>query len=506
MAVTLGLSLFVVVEVMCWAFGWGEPTDFDDPFVGFSNVHPLFVLKKHSGEKTEEDRYEIPQSRLVFFAKESFPAKKSLNTFRIFCLGGSTVQGRPFSTPTSFSTWLRISLESAEPDRNWEVVNCGGISYASYRLVPILNECLRYQPDLFVICTGHNEFLEDRTYEDIKYAPAALNVPHEMLARYRTYALLRSAVQSVNKDSKPKSSERAILNQDVDALLDYEGGLQAYHRDDQWRRSVQSHYTANVTRMLAISRAAGVPVVLIRPPSNLSDCPPFKSENRSDLSAAEQRRWRSLVDDAKRHYRSDLLRSIERLQSAIEIDGRCAATYFELGKCYETTRRPEQAREMFRRARDEDICPLRILSSMEAALLKVARQTNTPLIDAHQILESRCRDEILGNQWLVDHIHPTFKGHQVIANELMKELQRQGQVKPQEDFERIRQRAYEKHVASLGDAYYLHGQRTLESLRGWAAGRADGPPVDQRWNPNTDWEAGRNPIDWRQKKQKLEDK
>ena len=27
-----------------------------------------------------------------------------------------------------------------------------------------MQELIRYEPDLFVICTGHNEFLEERTY------------------------------------------------------------------------------------------------------------------------------------------------------------------------------------------------------------------------------------------------------------------------------------------------------------------------------------------------------
>ena len=77
-AIAVGLLPFVFAELACLAFDWGRPTDHDDPFVGFSDIHPLFVLDDAG------DRYEIPKSRLKFFHPESFPARKSENAFRIF--------------------------------------------------------------------------------------------------------------------------------------------------------------------------------------------------------------------------------------------------------------------------------------------------------------------------------------------------------------------------------------------------------------------------------------
>ena len=161
-AVLLGLLLLPVVELVLGLLGWGDPQQAYDPFVGFRSTRPLFV------RNDEKSCYETAANRLKFFRPESFSASKSPTEFRVFCLGGSTVQGRPFKIETSFTTWLEISLQAADPSRQWQVVNCGGISYASYRLVPILREVLDYQPDLVVLYTGHNEFLEDRTYDHIK--------------------------------------------------------------------------------------------------------------------------------------------------------------------------------------------------------------------------------------------------------------------------------------------------------------------------------------------------
>ena len=50
---------------------------------------------------------------------------------------------------------------------------------------------------------------------------------------------------------------------------------------------------------------------------------------------------------------------------------------------------------------------------MEQALTEIARETNTPLIDAHKLLEQKESGGILAGYLLVDHIHPTFQGHHV---------------------------------------------------------------------------------------------
>ncbi len=83
--------------------------------------------------------------------------------FRIVCLGGSATYGRPFFDHTSFAGWLRAFLPKADPSRKWEVINAGAISYASYRVKGLMAELARFEPDLFIVYMGHNEFLERRT-------------------------------------------------------------------------------------------------------------------------------------------------------------------------------------------------------------------------------------------------------------------------------------------------------------------------------------------------------
>ncbi len=263
-------------------------------------------------------------------------------------------------------------------------------------------------------------------------------------------------------------------------MLDYRNGIKAYQRDDDWQAGVVAHYASNLRRMLAIVDEVGIPVLLIAPPSNLGDCPPFKSQHRVDLSDEELAQWTELVEQAHEHLRDDIDQSIVLLKQALAIDDRFAATHYELGQCLAARGLQEDARKSFVRARDEDVCPLRMLSSMEAILRDIAEETGTPLIDAHELLEKESSTGILGGAQLVDHIHPNFTGHQMIADAIAAVMIERDYLTPAVEWESKRDAAYEQHFNSLDDLYHLRGQRTLDNLRAWAQGRADGPGIETR--------------------------
>jgi hypothetical protein len=481
-ALVLGLGFFLAVECFCWLFDWGRPDNYDDPFVGFSDLQPLFVLD------IETSTYRIPKSKQRFFAEDSFPEKKQPGTFRVFCLGGSTVRGRPFSIETSFTSWLEIGLDQTNPNSKHEVVNCGGVSYASYRLVPILKECLKYKPDLFVICTGHNEFLEDRTYGDVRDASALVAVPHRNLARLRSYHLYRQALLSVL--GRQKSDPKVSITGDVDAFLDYKRGLEMYHRDPVWRAGVIRHFDFNLNLMLQICEASEIPVVVVLPPSNLSDSMPFKSEHRDGLSESDLKKWESIIADARYASRTSVVEGIRLFEKSLEIDAKFAAVHFQLGKLYERSGKFEKAKVAFVQARDHDICPLRILTPMENAIRQAAERWNVPLVDAHQCLKSDGPSdspdpaEILGSRKLVDHVHPSVKGHQRIGEELVYALAKAKIIDDVSDLWLKNARVeFERHLEKLPNHYFPRGEQNLENLRYWTRGETDGPDISERF-PN----------------------
>ncbi|MBD3676295.1 MAG: SGNH/GDSL hydrolase family protein [Planctomycetaceae bacterium] len=467
-AILLGLLVVVGLELLCRLLGWGVPALADDPYVGFAEVTPLF--------EQQGDVYEIAPARLKFFAAESFPAVKPDNQSRIFVLGGSTVQGRPYSIETTFGTWLELGLQADNPQQSWDVVNCGGLSYASYRLVPILEEVLTYHPDLIVLCTGHNEFLEDRSYDHLKPDSSFERISMNLSASSHLFHLMRHAMGSMKAPQKPKPQ----LKGEVDAILDYNDSLRAYHRDDEWRQQIVAHFEFNLRRMLELCRRHNVPVILIRPPSNLADSPPFKSEVSEKLSPKQASEIRRLMNTARENYRENLSASIAALEKAVLIDPRYALAWYELGQCYLTRKRNHEAKQAFLQAREEDVCPLRIVSELEDVILRVARETKTSLLDAYELLEERSRSGMLDSQWLADHVHPTVAGHQLMAEALQKKMSEINLCVYEQDSSE-REQVWKAHLQSLDSHYFFKGQETLNSLRGWAAGRADGPPAAERF-------------------------
>lgn len=473
-AVLAGLTPFVLAEAMFTTLDWARPDYSEDPFVGFRAVHPLFVLNK------EGTQYEIAPSRQGYFRPDSFAAQKAPNEFRIFCLGGSTVQGRPFAIETSFTTWLEISLQAADPKRQWEVVNCGGVSYASYRLVPILKEVLAYEPDLIILYTGHNEFLEDRTYGHIKHLPELIARPCEFVSRTRTYTMLRRRYLRLRGGTGrwvPK--DRPILASEVDAMLEYRGGLEQYHRDEKWRRDTIEHFRYNLYRMVQMARDAGVPLLLVNPVCKLRDCAPFKTQHRDGLTADELSRWKSLVSKAGDCYaRGSYYQAVTYLQQAMEIDDQHAGIHFMLAKCYDALGMTAQARQSYLQAKELDICPLRILEPMNQAILEVARRTHTKVVDLwldyDEFSEMRRSKKDAGNFWLIDHVHPSIAGHQQVARLLADELVREGIVHPLPTWKQEEKRRFEQHLGSLDDLYFLRGERRWDVLRCWTQGKAGG--------------------------------
>lgn len=473
LAMFLGVSPFVLFEVGLQYTGLGAPQGYSDPFVGFSEIHPLFELDAGAG------RYETAASRLPFFGHQQFIQKKPTDGFRAFCLGGSTVLGHPYQPDTAFSEWMEIELAQRGPWSTCEVVNCGGISYASYRLVPILREALGYEPDLIVVASGHNEFLEDRTYESLKSRSAVQRWVSDRLYALHTVNL---AIQVKNAvlDSKPA---RTILPAEVDARLDHASGFASYHRDEAWHEGVLAHYRENLRTMARLCREAGVPLVLVNLGSNIRDCPPFKSQYKDGLDQAELDQWQRWFDEAAGLEKTDPQAAMRLYQQCQAIDDQYALLWYRLGRCLDRLGNYPEALKCYVRSKDLDVCPLRMLEQAHAIVFEVAAEESVPVVDARSMLEAHSEHGLAGSNLYLDHVHPDVFGHQRIAEALVQETARLLGVslKPWKDFDR--RKAYHEQLARLGTLYLAQGRLRVEWLEDWARRdllRSDVVPWDVR--------------------------
>ena len=471
-AVVVVLSPLVLGELVLRLCVPRPAVGLDDPYVSFSGLRPLFV------PDSTGTCFETAKNRLTYFCPQSFAAAKGPETFRVFCIGGSTVQGRPYSVETSFTTWLKLNLRAARPRADCEVVNCGGVSYATYRLVPIMREMLGYQPDLFIIYTGHNEFLEDRTYRRLKRTPRALIRLHEVMLNLRSYSLAHEFLS--RRRAQPTDaggSSKAVLPTEVQAKLDVRDGLESYHRDQAWREGTIEHFGHNLETMVRMSRAAAVPVILVNPVSNLKDCPPFKSQFRTDLSERQMERVVELWERARKLDWADAYGKVRLLEQAAALDNRHAGLLYLIGKCYERIGRSTEAKNWFVLAKEEDVCPLRILEPMHDAILDVAARYRVPLVDVNVLIEERTEDGVPGDEWQLDHVHPSIAGHQLIADSLYKTMEDMKLVCTPQGWRATRDELWRRHLSSLNEAYYARGVARLKWLQEWSRGLIhDQPP------------------------------
>ena len=76
-------------------------------------------------------------------------------------------------------------------------------------------------------------------------------------------------------------------------------------------------------------------------------------------------------------------------------------------------------RPAFRRAVQEDVCPLRILPGMAEDIVGFAEARNLPLVDFEALITATALEEtglpVAGREYFLDHVHPTIRANGLLA-------------------------------------------------------------------------------------------
>lgn len=466
-AVIVTVLFFAITELLLAAFGVKPVTYSEDPFVGFSSRSPLFERV----QLTDGDAvYRTVQKKIQFFNPQEFPAKKKKDGYRIFCPGESTTYGHPYTDSTSFCAWLREYLKAADSKHSWEVINAGGISYASYRLAALMEELIEYEPDLFIIYVGQNEFLERRTYSDLISTPRAVRETAAILGHSRVYSSVRKLMGNSGSSGAKVASDASLLPSEVNTILDGSVGPEDYKRDIKQRSQIVSHYRFNLARMIEIARSVGADVILVNPAVNERSMSPFLSQHRDDLNPEDKARWDTLISQAAGHQKSgEFENALMALDQALEIDPLYAQTHFSRGEVLFALNRYQEAKISFQRAIDEDVCPLRMVSEMRPVITEVAAQYNVPVVDFQRMIEARTDSGITGEEWFLDHVHASIEGYKELALSLFGELQSQGIVVPETHWNaEARQKVDAEINGRVDERAQGVALRTLAKVFSWA--------------------------------------
>jgi tetratricopeptide (TPR) repeat protein len=235
----------------------------------------------------------------------------------------------------------------------------------------------------------------------------------------------------------------------VDTILDHTIGPQAYHRDEALRKSIIGHFRFNLARMVDIARSGGAKVILVTPAVNLRNCAPFKSEHRAGITPAEAAEWQKVVRHATQQHRTtNWAEAVSALQQAAQIDPKFADEYYLLGHALWELGRFDEARNAFLRALNDDVCPLRALPEMIAAVREIADQRKAALVDFVKLIESKSAQGVPGEDWFLDHVHPTIDGHRVLALALIQNMSERGWLALSPDWNEAVQQEIKRGVES----------------------------------------------------------
>jgi hypothetical protein len=162
------------------------------------------------------------------------------------------------------AAFLQAMLGDAWPEKKVEVISLGTTAVASFPLVYLTREAVRYQPDMVVFYVGNNEFFG-------AYGVASINsfgtLPTWALPWMRAIRGL-AVVQAVEGAVRGKADEnRSLMEQMVGKTVIPAGA--------SLRTAAARNLETHLGQMLDAVRAAGIPAVVCTTASNESGLMPL---------------------------------------------------------------------------------------------------------------------------------------------------------------------------------------------------------------------------------------
>ena len=366
--VTILLIVFGLLEGSLRAFDYGEELALFIPTAPGSTQKPYTRINPQVAQRYFPKGHFIPEP-----TSDGFLQQKPTEGYRIFVLGESTTAGWPYPNNVMFTRSLQRRLAETFPRKQVEVINLGIAAINSFMLLDFIDEVLEQQPDAILIYAGHNEYygaLGAASTVTVGEAASLIRL-YLRLQHFKTFQLLRAAINLFQKDSVAQSSAKfptlmgQVIGQDHIPL-----GSATYERG-------KAQFRENLRALLKKTKAAGVPVVISELVSNVRDHAPFFSNRSASPSLAEQ-----AYQNARQ----------------LEAKGEIAA-----------------ARSEYLRAKDLDGLRFRAPEEFNEIIHALAAEQGVPVVPMKSYFEAASPQGLVGNTLMLEHLHPNAQGHQLMS-------------------------------------------------------------------------------------------
>jgi tetratricopeptide (TPR) repeat protein len=362
------------------------------------------------------ERSNFPRPQLPYAV---FPVEKEPDTFRVFVVGASSVAAMPYAPNASFASFLREALAEAMPGRRVEGINTSMTAVSSYQIADWVDEILdRYDPDVVVVYTGHNEFYGVLGAGSSMSVGSNRTVARLFLHVQKTsfYSLVAGFIEKARRPT-----DKARMAQPFESLT----RDRAIRPEGECHRSVERNFRANLEEMARRAERAGVPIVFCAPASNRASCAPLGPVHREDLSGDEESRWNRLVQTGDSYARLEERESaLREYLAAITIDSTHAALLYRLGLLHRDMEKYPEAVQFLDRALLYDGVRLRASDRIVDVVRATARAHEPKGIVHLADIVRRFADEspggLTGSNLILEHVHMNGRGHYLAAEEILE--------------------------------------------------------------------------------------
>lgn len=390
--------------------------------------------------------------------------KKPAGVYRIFTIGESTTAGLHFNPYATIAKFLELQIHDALPEVKIEVVNAGTGGKGSDDVRKIFQECLDFEPDLFIVYLGQNDFLEPNVmrFREQRLHPGRLALM-QALSRSATFRWLQSkAMESAAKRPRAPIYEKDMIAENyvgeelVPIIHDFENNLRLIGKQAHDRK---------------------IPLIFMTPFSNIRDWEPNVSYFSRVVSREQKEEFERSILQAKQQIADDKLpQAAASLEEAAAIDPQVAELYWWQAKLFEKQGNWKGARRAYDLAATTDGRPYRNFPEFADLTQNIAKEEGVLFYDSNAELRALSPNGLIGFNVIIDNCHPTLEGQHRLATGLVDLMAENNFLAPADRWRLKQRKSFDTDLARLSLTAAQRAEthyRTANYVLSWAGLRYD---------------------------------
>lgn len=403
-ACCLPVILLIAIELLLRAFGYGHDLRL---FVQDPDDSESLVMNRYASEKFFSNTANATIGNAETFKKEKDPG-----TLRFFVLGESTTIGYPYMHNGSFHRMLQYRLMLEYPQTNIEVINLSLTAVNSFTVLDFAKKVVDLSPDAVLIYCGHNEYygaMGAATSNEISSNPF-ISGALLILRGFRSWQLLNNVYGALRGNAKNYDEEESLMRRMA-------AGQRVPYGSAIFNKGIEQ-FRNNMEAVCRIFSQRNIPVFISNLVSNEKSMAPLMSASDSNAALA-------CYHKAQKYYQ--------------------AGAY-------------SQAKKMFLQAKDEDLLRFRAPEQLNEIIATLcATYPKTFLVDSRALFEKNSEGGILGDETLLEHVHPNLFGYALLSDAFYHSIKQQNipvlKAKHTISFEYLRNNLPVTRVDSIKGAY-----------------------------------------------------